>query len=137
MIRKYTRRTIDELLLKFCHWSGANIGIQCGKKLGTTHTLQPCESVKRISRNSQKCAKHVDFEKNPENAYLLATFGFDTADNEPLKVWGSFEYAVLRTILLIRNLDLSRRLHDSHRGLREGEPLRGGPALRGFDCEGR
>ena len=74
--------------------------------------------------------------KNLENAYLLATIGFDTADNEPLKVWGSFEYVVLRTILVIRNLDQSRRRHDSF-WLREGEPLRGGPALRGFDCEGR
>ena len=112
-----------------------------GEKPGTvTHKRKTSENVKRISRNSQKCAKHVDLEKNsinPENAYLVPTIGFDTADHEPLKVWGSFEYVVLRTILVIRNLDQSRRLHDSHRGLREGEPLRGGPVLRGFDCEGR
>ena len=31
-----------------------------------------------------------------QNAYLLANFGFDTAENEPLKVWGgdSIQYSI-------------------------------------------
>ena len=50
-------KKFDENLLKFCEWSGA----------------KECQS----DRSRQELS----------NEYLVAKIGFDTAENEPLKVW--------------------------------------------------
>ena len=50
-------KTLDDNLLKFCEWSGAK-------------EYQSDRSRQELS-----------------NEYLIAKMGFDTAENEPLKVW--------------------------------------------------
>ena len=48
-----------------------------------------------------KACKSSRSRQEVSNEYLLANIGFDTAENEPLKVCGSLTY-------VIRNLNLSR-----------------------------
>ena len=44
----------------------------------------------------QKDVNLVDLENSKmlQNEYLFAKFGFDTAENEPLKVWGLIQFNI-------------------------------------------
>ena len=39
-------------------------------------------------------ANLVDLEKMQKNDYLIAKFGVDTAENEPLQVWGVIQFNI-------------------------------------------
>ena len=57
-------KQFDENVLNFCEWSGA-------KEF-------------RSDRSRQELS----------NEYLIAKIGFDTAENEPLKVWGLIQFNI-------------------------------------------
>ena len=65
--------------------------------------MQNAKCLTKFSRNFesvavQKVQKHVNLvdlvrASDPNsNEYLLAKFGVDTAENEPLKVWRKFQF---------------------------------------------
>ena len=41
-----------------------------------------------------KACKSCRYRQELSNEYLLAKFGFDTAENEPLKVWGVIQFNI-------------------------------------------
>ena len=42
----------------------------------------------------QRNANLVDLEKMQQNEYLLAKIGVDTAENEPLQIWGVIQFNI-------------------------------------------
>ena len=42
----------------------------------------------------QRNANLVDLEKMQQNEYLLAKIGVDTAETEPLQVWGVIQFNI-------------------------------------------
>ena len=41
-----------------------------------------------------KCVNLLDLVKELSNEYLLVKIGVDTAENEPLKVWGKIQFII-------------------------------------------
>ena len=60
-----------------------------GAKVCKTHKCKSCRSRQELSNESLSMSLFLNLLFEPDsysNEYLLAKFGFDTAENEPLKV---------------------------------------------------